>query len=120
MVSEDVIVKHEVLNDQKSIYVYYSKMFHGFVAYGFSAYLAMKVCKAVGVDLKEDYSDDLQMPIVIIGLTKIDIIKYECVMMQDSIEGAFYHLRCYQIIDEKKYDEWAQWLRDLKYDIMLS
>lgn len=114
MISEDVIVKNEFLNDNKSIYAYYSEMYHRFVAYGISAYLSMKVCKAVGVDLEEEYSEDLQMPMVIIDQTKKDMLKYECVMMQGSIEGSFYHLLCNQRMDEQKYDKWAQWLREMK------
>ncbi len=114
MISEDVIVKNEFLNDNRSIYTYYSEMYHGFVSYGISAYLSMMVCKAVGVVLEEEYSIDMQMPMVIIDKLKMEAIKYECVKLQDSIEGAFYHLLCNQMVDERKYDDWAQWLRGLK------
>ena len=114
MVSDDVIVKNEVLNDNRSIYTYYSEMYHEFVAYGFSAYLSLMICKAVGADVKEDYSKELQMPMVIIDQQKMDVIKHECVILKDSIERAFYHLICNQIIDDRKYDEWAYWLRLMK------
>lgn len=114
MISEDVIVKNEFLNDNRSIYAYYFEMYHRFVAYGISAYLSMKCCKAVGIDLEEDYSNDLQMPMVIIDQKKMETIQYECVMLKESKVGSFYHLLCNQIAEEWEYFEWAQWLRGLK------
>ena len=111
MVSEDIIVKNEFINDNRSIFAYYSEMYHRYVAYGLSAYLSLMVCNAIDVEIKEEYSKELQMPMVIIDQTKMDMLKYECVMMQDSIEASFYHLLCNQRVDERKYDEWAQWLR---------
>ena len=114
MISEDVIVKNEFLNDNRSIFSYYSEMYHRFVAYGISAYLSMKVCKAIGVVLEEEYSSDLQMPMVIIDHSKMETIQYECIMLQDCIEGSFYHLLCNQIVEEWDYFEWARWLRGLK------
>lgn len=114
MVSEDVIIKNEFLNDNRSIYAYYSEMYHRYVTYGFSAYLSLMVCNEIDTKVKEDYSEELQMPMVIIDHLKMDTIKYVCVMLQDCIEGSFYHLLCNQIVDERKYDEWAQWLRGMK------
>lgn len=114
MISEDVIVKNEFLNDNRSIFAYYSEMYHRFVAYGISAYLSMMVCKAIGIVLEEEYSKDMQMPMVIIDQQKMETIQYECVMLQDSKEGSFYHLLCNQIAEEWDYFEWAQWLRGLK------
>lgn len=114
MISEDVIVKNEVFNDNRSIYTYYSEMYHRFVAYGISAYLSMMVCKAVGVVLEEDYSTELQMPMIIIDQMKMETIQYKCVMLQDSKEGSFYHLLCNQIAKERDYFKWAHWLRGVK------
>lgn len=56
MVSEDVIVKNEFLNDGKSIHIYSSRKFNGFVAFGFSAFLAMRTLKAKDITLQQRYS----------------------------------------------------------------
>ena len=51
MVSGDVVVKNEVMNDAGSIHIYYSEKYKEFVAYGFSAFQAMTTLKNAGVEL---------------------------------------------------------------------
>lgn len=41
MVSEELIVKNEILNDGGEMHLYYSKMYETYVAYGYSAFVVV-------------------------------------------------------------------------------
>ena len=45
--SDDVIIKNEVMNDGMTLHLYFSQMFGEFVAYGFSAYIACGQCPSI-------------------------------------------------------------------------
>ena len=66
MVSGDFVVKNEVMNDGGSIHIYFAKKYNEFVAFGISAFQAMKTLKAKEIELIQDYSTEFQMPMVII------------------------------------------------------
>lgn len=112
MVSGDVVVKNEVMNDGGSIHIYYSEMYKEFVAYGFSAFQTMMTLKAKGLELRQKYSTDFQMPMVIISNKELEAIMHEGVTLQDTIEGKYYHIQCYIMLDESAYDKWAGFLRN--------
>ena len=111
MVSDDVIVKNEFQNDGKSIHIYSSGKFNGFVAYGFSAFLAMRALKAKDIPLRQRYSVEMQMPIVVIGKAQMEDLLRDAVAMQGTVEGKYYHIQSPAKMDNEAYSEWAQWLR---------
>ena len=111
MVSEDVIVKNEFLNDGKSIHIYSSGKFNGFVAFGFSAFLAMRSLKAKDIPLKQRYAVELQMPMVAFGKRQLQELLRDAVTMQGTVEGKYYHIQSSAKMDDEAYGEWAQWLR---------
>lgn len=111
MVSEDVIVKNEFLNDGGAIHIYYSEKYKEFVAFGFSAFQAMKMLKAKEIELRQIYSTEFQMPMVVISRGQMDSIIEDGVMRQGSVEGQYYLVQCFISLNETAYDEWAEFLR---------
>lgn len=107
MVSEDVIVKNEFLNDGGLIHIYYSEMYHNFVAYGFSAFQALKTLKAKEIDVRQDYSAEFQMPMVIISKGQMEAFLHGGVTKLGTVEGKYYHVQIFVMLDEPAYDEWA-------------
>ena len=111
MVNGDFIVKNEVMNDGGSIHIYYSEMYKEFVAYGFSAFQAMRTLKAKDVTLRQEYSEEFQMPIVIISRGQVEVILREGITLQGTVEGKYYHVQSFVMMNEKSYDDWAGFLR---------
>lgn len=111
MESGDVVVKNEVMNDGGSIHIYYSEMYKEFVAYGFSAFQAMTTLKKAGVELRQEYSDEFQMPMVFISKGQLEVISREGITLQETIEGKYYHVQSFMMMDEQAYDDWAGKLR---------
>lgn len=112
MVSGDVVVKNEFLNDGGEIHIYYSEKYKEFVAYGFSAFQAMRMLKAKEIELRQKYSMEFQMPMVVISKGQLDVIMRDGVTKQGTIEGEYYHIQCYIMLDESAYDKWAGFLRN--------
>ena len=111
MVSEDVVVKNEIMNDGESIHIYYLEKYEAFVAYGFSAFQAMKTLKKECVELRQEYSVEFQMPMVIISKKELEVIKREDITLQGTIDEKYYRILCYIMLDEAAYDKWAGFLR---------
>ena len=111
MVSEDFVIKNEVVNDGESIHIYYSEKYKEFVAFGFSAFQAMKTLEAKEIELRQEYSTEFQMPMVIIGKKQLEGILSEGVTLQGTIEGKYYHIQSFIVLNEVAYDEWAEFMR---------
>ena len=98
------ITKNEILNDGKTIHLYFNGMIGLYVAYGISAYLLCKNTKA-----KASYSEEMQMPVAVInsehyqelskkiGLSK-KVSNYRCLIVDEKA-------------DEDEYSEWSGQLR---------
>ena len=111
MVSGDFVVKNEVMNDGGSIHIYFSEKYNEFVSFGFSAFQAMKMLKAKEIELRQKYSVEFQMPMVIISKWQLEKIKNGSVALQGTIEGKYYHLQSFILMNEDAYDAWAEFLR---------
>lgn len=111
MESGDVVVKNEVMNDGGSIHIYYSEMYKEFVAYGFSAFQAMTTLKKAGVELRQEYSDEFQMPMVIISKGQLEAIMREGVTLQGTVDEKYYHVQSFIMMNEAAYVDWAGKLR---------
>jgi hypothetical protein len=98
------ITKNEILNDGKTIHLYFNGMIGLYVAYGISAFLLCKYAKA-----KPSYSDDMQMPVAVINAEH-----YEALEEQLGLSKTFKNYRCLKVVkayDENEYEEWASALR---------
>ena len=111
MVNGDFIVKNEVMNDGGSIHIYYSEMYKEFVAYGFSAFQAMTTLKRKDVTLRQEYSEEFQMPMVIISKGQLEAIMRDGLTLQGTLEGEYYHVQSFIMLNEAAYDDWAGFLR---------
>ena len=98
------ITRNEILNDGKSIHLYYNGMIGLYVTYGIYAYLLCKYAHA-----KPSYSEDMQMPVAVINAEH-----YEALETQLGLSKIFKNYRCLKVAEaynEEEYDEWASQLR---------
>jgi hypothetical protein len=99
------ITRNEILNDGKTIHLYFNGMIGLYVAYGISAFLLAKYAHA-----KPSYSKDMQMPVAVINAEH-----YEELKKQLGLSKNVKNYRCLEVAEaynEKEYDEWAGKLRD--------
>lgn len=111
LISDDFIVKNEILNDGDMIHMYYSPMYDEYVAYGYSAFIVLQICKNEGQILKESYSDEYQMPMGRVNDQQLDLILSKGLKLSDSLDNSYYHVQSFITFDENDYDEWAQMMR---------
>ncbi len=101
------------MNDGRQVHLYYSKMFHEYVAYGYSAYIVLWVCMTEETSLSESYAVDLQMPYVRVNRAQISLIQTKGLLLIKSVPNDYYNLESYYPFDERKYDEWAFEMRSI-------
>ncbi len=113
MKNEAFILRNELLNDGCSIFLYFSRMYEEYVAYGYSAFVAVENCMPANVALKESYSDSFQMPMVKVTRDQLALIRTKGLVLEDSSADESY-LRILSLIpfDESKYEEWVHMLRE--------
>ena len=107
------ITRNEVLNDGKTIHLYFNSMIGLYVAYGISAFLLWKHAHA-----KPSYSEDMQMPVAVINAEH-----YEALKTQLGLSKTFKNYRCLKVdtpYNEEEYDEWAGKLREHNCNATLS
>ena len=97
----EFITINEVNNDGKSIYLYFNGLIGLYAAYGFSAYLLSK-----NTEVKVSYSDNMQMPVVVINSTHLDEIKKKLVVKEHR--HGFYCLAVDEPLNEDDYSDWAE------------
>ena len=98
------ITRNEVLNDGRTIHLYFNGMIGLYVAYGISAFLLTKYAKA-----KSSYSEDMQMPVAVINAEHYEELKRLLGLSKD-----IKNYRCLEVAEtynENEYDEWASQLR---------
>ena len=98
------ITKNEILNDGRTIHLYFNGMIGLYVAYGISAFLLCKYAKA-----KPSYSEEMQMPVAVINAEH-----YEELKKQLGLSKEIKNYRCLEVAeayDENEYDVWASQLR---------
>lgn len=110
-VSDDFIVKNEIINDGDMIHMYYLPMYNEYVSYGYSAFIVFQTFKNEGQILKESYSIEYQMPMVRVNEQQLKVILSKGIKLSDSIGNLYYHVQSFITFDEKGYDDWAQMMR---------
>ena len=108
--SEDVIVKNEIMDDGKTVHLYFSDMYQEYVAYGFSAYIACESDPTIVAKPLISYSTHFQMPEVRIDEANLQTLRH--VLLEESTTDS-QHLcfSCSSPLDETKYESWAHCLR---------
>ena len=107
--SDDVIIKNEVMNDGMTLHLYFSQMFGKYVAYGFSAYVACGKCPSIDGRPFLSYSAHFQMPKVRVNRRSLKVLKRKLAVLVD--EAGCMRLHDSEPIDEDEYEEWANMLR---------
>jgi hypothetical protein len=107
--SDDVIIKNEVMNDGMTLHLYFSQMFGEYVAYGFSAYVACGQCPSIDSRPFLSYSAHFQMPKVRVDGRSLKVLKRKLAVLVD--EAGYMRLHDSEPIDEDEYEEWANMLR---------
>ena len=109
--TDDVIVKNEVLNDGRTVHLYYSEMYKEYVAYGFSAYIAKNVEPKLGVGARPyiSYSKSMQMPMLCVNEDNLRSLQAQMVMLENNKK--YICLQGEYRLDEEKYSKWASFIR---------
>lgn len=102
------------MNGGSSIHLYYDKMYGAYVAYGFSAFIALYLCKLAEEPLKASYSLPFQMPVVSINRYQIGILREKGILLTSSPDKQYYHIQSSVEVDMQGYEEWANFLREFK------
>ena len=95
------------MNGGSSIHLYYDKMYGAYVAYGYSAFIALYLCKLAEEPLKASYSLPFQMPVVSINRYQIGILREKGILLTSSLQSSVE-------VDMQGYEEWANFLREFK------
>lgn len=112
MKSDAFILRNELLNDGCSIYLYFSRMYEEYVAYGYSAFVAVQNCLLENDALKDSYSDSFQMPMVKVNRDQLALLRTKGLVLEDSsADESYLHIQSFIPFDESKYEEWAHTLR---------
>lgn len=98
------ITRNEILNDRKTIHLYFNGMMGLYVAYGISAYLLTKYAKA-----KPSYSEALQMPVAVVNAEH-----FEELAKQLNLSGNFMNYRCLKVEAGTDMDEYMNWASELR------
>lgn len=109
--TDDVIVKNEVMNDGSTVHLYYSDMYKEYVAYGFSAYIAKSVEPNISAGVRPyiSYSESMQMPMVIVNEENLRSLKLQMVTQEQS--ESYICLHGTYVMNDEKYTEWASYIR---------
>ncbi len=98
------ITKNEILNDGKTINLYFNGMIGLYVAYGISAYLLCKNAKA-----NPSYSEDMQMPVAVINAEH-----FEMLSKQLGLSKNVRNYRCLRVDTEADMEEYSEWAGELR------
>ena len=101
------ITRNEILNDGRTIHLYFNGMIGLYVAYGISAYLLCRCTKA-----KPSYSEEMQMPVAVINAEHYEELSKTIGLSKKM--GSYRRLEVAEAYDENDYDEWAGRLREFK------
>lgn len=99
---------NEVVNDGRSIHMYYDEKYNHYVAFGASAYYLTKILD--DEDYLSNYSIEMQMPMVATTSKHVESLTKQFHVV--SIYDGYVHLRQEKAFYEEDYSEWAQKLRD--------
>lgn len=93
---------NEVMNDGKTIHLYFNPEIGLYLAYGFSAYYITMVTEPY-----MSYSDELQMPVALLRHEHILYLRQSLTKIEHQIKR-YYQFRMRTSIGEAGYDRWAQ------------
>ncbi len=103
MINEN-ITPNEVWNDGRTIHLYCNDLVGQYTAYGTSAYL---VCRTM--DVPPFFSEDAQMPAVIINTPLLEVLKRKCQVVHS--ERSYCRMETDSEVNDDDYAEWVENVR---------
>ena len=100
----EIITQNEVMNDGKSIHLYFNGMMGLYAAYGYSAFILSRK-----TTVSASYSDEMQMPVVVMNSAHLDEVKKDLKVVKQG--KGYYCLAVEEGLDDKEYKNWACELR---------
>lgn len=104
--NKDLITMNEVMNDGKTIHLYFNPEIGLYVAYGFSAFFAAHI-----VDVIASFSEDMQMPVALLKKPDVTELRLSCIKKQHDYH-VYYHL---ELRNELGLDDYARWTDSVKW-----
>ena len=104
--NKDLITRNEVTNDGKAVHLYFNKEVGLYVAYGFSAFFVSHIVDAVA-----SFSEDMQMPVVLLKKDDVTELKLSCKKIQ-HIQHEYYYL---ELNHELELDDYGRWVDSVKW-----
>lgn len=95
----DVITRNEVLNDGRSVHLYFNGLVGLYACYGVSAFLA---CRLSGAS--PSYSSEMQMPVAVLNADRCGRLVLQGTLVRD-VRG----YRCVRVSSPVSDDEYAAW-----------
>ena len=104
----EIITRNEVLNDGRTIHLYFNGLVGLYVAYGVSAFLLSRLGT-----VSASYSMDMQLPVVVLNATHYEELCRQVEVLRDVRN--YRCLRAMDNMDETEYAAWAGGLREEAY-----
>lgn len=100
----ELITQNEVMNDGRTIHLYFNGLIGLWAAYGFSAYLLSQQ-----TTVSVSYSGGLQMPVVVLNAAHLKEVKNT--LSDCSEKNGYVRFTVTHPLDETAYEDWADMVR---------
>lgn len=109
--NSELIISNEAKNDFSTIYLYFNKQMHLWIAYGYSAYSLRLITKEKFIDSIRGFSSTMRMPYVVVNKDLLKRLQsdYEIILDSNS-EHAI--VKVLNGIDINDYTRWINKLKD--------
>lgn len=104
--NKEIITKNEVQNDGKTIHLYFNSEVGLYVAYGFSAFFTAHI-----VDVIAAFSEDLEMPIVLLRKSDVTELRQSTFKQQHD----YHRYYCLRLKHELPLDDYSRWAGSKKW-----
>lgn len=99
--NKEAITMNEVVNDGKTIHLYFNPEVGLYVAYGFSAFFASHI-----VDVMASYSEDMQMPVVLLRKPDVEELRMSTIKKEHDYHQ-YYKLELKHKLELDDYQRWV-------------
>ena len=100
------VTLNEVMNDGKSIHLYFNGLVGLYVSYGISAFLLSKQ-----TEVSPSYSQEMQMPVAVINVGHFNLLK-----QQLEVAKAAHNYCCLRPTVEYDENEYADWVGRIRVE----
>ena len=109
--NSELIISNEAKNDFSTIYLYFNKQMHSWIAYGYSAYSLRLITKKKFIDSIRGFSVTMQMPYVVVNKDVLKRLRTDYAITLDS-ESEHAIITVSEQVDVNDYTRWTSKLKD--------